>query len=279
MIKKILITSLGALLACVGSATYAKNQSLTPNEAISHCLSQPDEKLFALPGHLATTYVIAYIAGQGISNTLILAYFSQYPDENKQLDAIVNAIKNKTPLTKDKYTQDAVTKLHSLHGGNLNAIKLRRDSIYNAISSNLKQSNNFWKAGVLIHAYGDAFAHTKNFGSESEVAYGPTIGHLIHSIIGEDPDQITYKENKQKYLAYVDKLYALLETKNANPKELQDFKESVIQNKCTNDKCFMDEVLTDFHSIRMNRFTYCMNNNMKPLSKKQVQEIMDQIKD
>ncbi len=165
---------------------------LSPSIAIKLCSieSTKMQPTFTGTGHLNTTYKIASIAGR-MHEAKALAYFSQYPDEDKNFDAITNAIKNKIPLLNDELSQAIVKKLHSLHGGGQDVIMARRKSLELAIKKNLESSNTIWKSGLLIHAYGDTFAHTNGkFGSNEEVAYGPKSGHLFHSIFEDNPDNI-----------------------------------------------------------------------------------------
>lgn len=260
----------------------AAPNSLSPTKASEDCIgslwNRLDGQMFNIVGHAETTYVISVLAGQDIVNTHELTYFSQYPDANKELDAIVNAVKNKIPSESNKFTQDIVTKLHSLHGGDSEKIKQRRTEVENGIKNNLKKTDDVWKAGLLIHTLGDTYAHTyKKFWTNDEVAYGPATGHLGDSIFGEDPDSVTSPKTKVKYLAYIDNLFAILKTDKADVKRFKDFKTKVKNTKCKDDICFSNEVL-EFNN-KMDRYDRCMNKFMTPLTRPQVQEVMDQIKD
>lgn len=258
--------------------------SLSVNDASNSCLNvlwQSEDKMgnkFGFVGHAETVYVIASLAGQNLKNIHELTYFAQYPDQMKELDAINNAIKNKIPFDNDKFTHDIVTKLHSLHGGDSKKIKMRRSEVENAIKNNLNNSNNIWKAGLLIHSLGDTYAHTYNqFNTDKEVAYGPATGHLFDSFFGHDPDAITPTKTKIKYLAYIDDLFDLLKTDDANTNRFNELKSKVETTTCTTDYCFGKYVL-NYHN-KMYRYSYCMDKYMTPLTKPQVQGVMDQIKD
>ncbi|MCI3879567.1 hypothetical protein [Acinetobacter higginsii] len=256
--------------------SYAK-PTLSPTDAAKTC--SPTLDVFYNPtGHLATTYLISKYAGQDLKNSLTLSYFSQYPDEDKDYDAIVNAVKNKIPFANDDFTLAVVTKLHSLHGGGSGQVKERRLALEAAIKKNLENPNDMWKAGLLIHAFGDSYAHTLNaFESDKEEAFKPEVGHLFHSIIGEDPDQITRKENQKKYLAYVDKLFGLLKTDRADQAALDSFKLKVENSSCEDDFCLKNEILNG-DKLLINNFQMCMKIKMKPLTREQVQSVMDEIK-
>nr|WP_314523992.1 hypothetical protein [uncultured Acinetobacter sp.] len=253
--------------------------SKSPMEAVNKCYLNQAGFYYDYIGHQDTTYIIANIAGQDTKNTLALSYFSQYPDADKKFDAIVNAVKNKIPYANDKFTQDAVVKLHSLHGGDSTAIKNRRNNLEKLISGYLKNSDDTWKAGLLIHSFGDAYAHTKgNFGTTKEQAFGPDVGHLFHSIFGDDPDKVVRKANQDKYFAYIDRLFELLKTDYASQDRLNKFKNEISNSKCTTEECLEQEVFFRHGALNLNDFTSCMDENMKPLSKEQVQDVMDRIK-
>ncbi len=61
-----------------------------------------------------------------------------------------------------------------------------------------------WEKGVVIHALGDAWAHTKGSGAD-EQAYGFPLGHLFD---GHAPDTISTAPGK--YVAYIQNLYGAL---------------------------------------------------------------------
>jgi hypothetical protein len=69
----------------------------------------------------------------------------------------------------------------------------------------LIQSGNLtpWERGLLIHAFGDSFAHTK--GPNNSVAYG---GDWGHGLAGHEPDIIG--NNPRLYQLYVHDLYLAL---------------------------------------------------------------------
>lgn len=253
-------------------------EDLSPSIAIKLCSIESTKKMptFTDSGHLNTTYKIASIAGRS-RDAKALAYFSQYPDEDKTFDAITNAVKTKIPLLSDDLSQAVVKKLHSLHGGNQDIILARRKSLEVAIKKNL-ESSNIWKAGLLIHAYGDTFAHTDGkFGSKEEIAYGPVSGHLFHSIFKDDPDNILVGNARTKYIAFVDSLFNVLKTDSSDIAALKVYLLKAEQTNCKTDDCFKSEVLGVQNFLGFNKFNSCMDANMKPLSKEQVLEVLNQI--
>ncbi|USA54583.1 hypothetical protein NDN13_05145 [Acinetobacter sp. C32I] len=262
----------------ISSTSLYADQKLSPVKATDMCMQHLSDK-FNKYGHSYTTFMIADLAGRSENETLTLTYFSQYPDEDKQYDAIVNAFKNKIPFLGDEFSRDAVKKLHSLHGGGRSIIDARRKSLENAIAVNLKNQNDIWKAGLLIHAYADTYAHTDGkYGAKDEKAFGPFAGHAFHSILGKDPDKFTDKNNIPKYTAYVDHLFKLLKTSKAHEKAFLNYKNLIDNNDCKSDECFMKKALpaTDLKKITM--FKNCMDKNMRSLTQNEVQGVLDQIK-
>lgn len=271
---KLILTPIFLLIS---NSLYA-DQKLSPVKATDVCMQRLSNK-FNEYGHSYTTFMIADLAGRSEKETLALTYFSQYPDEDKEYDAIVNAIKNKIPFLGGEFSRDAVRKLHSLHGGGRAIIDGRRKSLENAITVNLKNQNDLWKAGLLIHAYADTYAHTEGkYGAKDEEAFGPFAGHAFHSIFGKDPDKFTDKNNIPKYSAYVDHLFKLLKTNKADEKSFVNYKKLIDNNDCKSDECFMNKALpvTDLKKIKM--FKYCMDTNMRSLTKNEVQGVLNQIK-
>lgn len=277
MKKIISVLAIVPLLTLTSISLYA-DQKVGPVKAINECMGQLNIK-YGPDGHFYTTYKIAKLAGMNDKDVLALTYFSQYPDEDKSYDAIVNAFKNKIPFVGDQFSKDAVKKLHSLHGGGRSIIDARRNSLEKAISTNIKNQDNIWKAGLLIHAYADTYAHTKgDFNSQSEKAFGPAFGHAFHTLTGNDPDEFTNKANTPKYLAYVDNLFKVLKTKNANDKAFIDYKHIINNNKCGDDSCFTGKVLTKMELEEAEKFKTCMDSNMRSLTKNEVQGVLNQIK-
>src|SRR5262245_14589668 len=63
--------------------------------------------------------------------------------------------------------------------------------------------------GLLIHAYGDAFAHTTtDFGGGPDRAMGWPLGHGAWNVTGQSPDQI--RNNPDRYNAFAGNLYHIL---------------------------------------------------------------------
>lgn len=156
--------------------------------------------LYEEDGHLYTTYIVAMRAGLPRPRALELAWGSQVPDANRRFTAVNAAW---TALW-DKHKQQIMTTLHSLHGGGPAQVAKRRDDLDALVRVALEQGEPDWRVGLIIHAYGDSYAHTYINGDE-EHAYGWPLGHAED---GHAPDKIALAG--PKYLTYVGRLYKAL---------------------------------------------------------------------
>lgn len=110
-----------------------------------------------------------------------LAYYTQYPDEDlayaaKEAGVVIMGSGEGSPFSPSQvlFSYDIQKLLHSLHGGNAAEVKRRRDCLESMVRnySNLAA----WERGLLIHALGDAYAHTR--GSRGAgTAFEPPLGH------------------------------------------------------------------------------------------------------
>jgi hypothetical protein len=99
--------------------------------------------------------------------------------------------------------------LHSLHGGDETAVLNRRRQLHDLLASGLaNRSLPDWQAGLIIHAYGDSYAHTRlNEGHLK--AYGDWFGHLSD---GHTPDSI--RDAPEKFLEFTSGLFSCLKGEN-----------------------------------------------------------------
>lgn len=249
--------------------------SLAPNAAIPKALDCSNTGLtFPVEGHLFTTYKIAMLAGIDIQVALVIAYFSQYPDIDPEFNAV-----NQFPKVFTKRRNFVMRKLHSLHGGNSTDIHARKDNLRKSIKQ-LLSNEEYWKAGILIHSLGDAYAHTKGkFNSIEEKAYGPKLGHGVDSAIemifgiDKDPDNINRSVVREKYIAYVNDLFSLLKNGNANEQGLNDFLENIKVDQCADKICPTFQVLSKSDEAIVDRFIKCMNESMRSLRKNEVESL------
>lgn len=160
-------------------------------------------------GHKFTTFCMARAAGFSKERSYVLSTYSQEPDDQAWMNAtsfsnIVTAFGSKTIALKNI--------LHSLHGGNPGAVETRRSAIEGLIEKKLASMDprTDWEVGLLVHAYGDAYAHTDENGD----AYSPGIGHLLH---WHGPDDIY--NDIDKYMLYAGNLYELFRAVGGGPKD------------------------------------------------------------
>lgn len=264
------------LVGCASNTLLAKKE---PLDAATYCAASPS---FGPDGHLYTTLSITDAAGYNEIRQLILSYYSQYPDIDDDYEAVSVSVKYLFVPWKWGWRNDITGVLHSLHGGNREAIDLRRKNIRNALSNTLNDPKNDWLSGLVIHAYGDSYAHTRNeFNSETESAYNVWIGHAIPDLLGNSPDNIKGRGNEPKYLGYVTDFYKTLKQSNGNGYDDQKFKQFISfidKLECAGGQC------PNFHALfhgepvknsRIDRFTDCMNLNSRPLLKAEVQQAID----
>ena len=156
--------------------------------------------LWDISGHFWTTYLVAVSTGMTAAQAYELAYYSQLPDQVFSLDAYEQGKRNFIGLADKQWTQEIFNWLHSLHGGGPAAVAARRKclrSLLTAPGSGLMP----WEKGIIIHALGDAYAHTYTKDGQT-YAYGYPWGHALASHV---PDEIG--QNFSEYEAYIRALY------------------------------------------------------------------------
>jgi RHS repeat-associated protein len=174
--------------------------------------------LYGPAGHYYTTYLVARAAGLSPDQAFRLAYWSQYPDLNKGYNAI-GRITNPS----DVGLSDVQELLHSLTGGD--AAKLR-NYLNCLIKHGDLSSDDINALGILIHPYGDTYAHAYPDPNQwlgtprqripnpywyrgKETLYQSPIGHFL---AGHNPDYIA--SDPMKYGNYIDQLYSALQSLN-----------------------------------------------------------------
>lgn len=155
---------------------------------------------YEIDGHLYTTFVVATLAGIPLLRALDLSWGSQIPDANRKFTAVSAA----WDVLWNKHSKRLMKILHSLHGGDQKAVIKRRADLKSLLMEGRERGEPDWKLGLIVHAYGDSYAHTylKN---GKETAYGIPLGHAGD---GHTPDKIG--EFPDKYLAYIQSLYEAL---------------------------------------------------------------------
>lgn len=119
--------------------------------------------------------------GISAADSFRLAYYAQYPDQTIRYNAVNQGFRlqtaNRNPGPRESELR-AFKVLHSLHGGSAaDAERWRRCLTSMAEDASLNQ----WQRGLVLHALGDAYAHTRKGGEQ----YGPPTGH---GRVGSKPD-------------------------------------------------------------------------------------------
>jgi RHS repeat-associated protein len=174
--------------------------------------------LYGPAGHYYTTYLVARAAGMSQKQAFLLAYWSQYPDLNKGYSAT-----GRITHPSDVGLYDIQEYLHSLSGGD--AAKLR-DYFNCLIKHGSLSDDEINSLGVLIHPYGDTYAHAYPDPNQwigtpkqripnpywyrgKETLYQFPVGHVFS---GHNPDYIA--SDPAKYDNYVDQLYNAIRSLN-----------------------------------------------------------------
>jgi len=164
--------------------------------------------LYERDGHFYTAGYIAYLAGYDNQSIQNFSCYTQTPDEIIGLNAVWVAIYASFPSMWD-YRHEITSSLHSLHGGDAQAVEERRKRLKAMIIESIKPGAEAqpWQTGFLIHAYGDSYAHVDG---EPPQAYGQIIGHAIPTLFGNSPDAIFLANNHVRYLDFVTELFDAL---------------------------------------------------------------------
>ncbi|MCO7568459.1 hypothetical protein NJH78_00580 [Pseudomonas chlororaphis] len=266
--------------ACSGNPI---NGTLDPVRAANKCVEE-SSGAFVPDGHLYTTLSIAEIVNLPIERQLAIAYFSQYPDIDHDYEAVPVSFKYLLLPHKWQWRNDINGKLHSLHGGGRKSIDERREVIRKSLTELIKDPSNDWISGLLIHAFGDSYAHTKKpYNSSKERAYGVWIGHAIPTLSpwSSSPDDIKALGNEPKYLGYANELHETLKVDDSDAAKFKEFLEFVDKLECTGGQCPNFHALfngqADTKNSRIDHYTSCMNQNMRQLSVPEVQSVMDKL--
>lgn len=193
IIKKLAVAIMAATVAaCATPAYQIENPSCGPQAAYPK---------FGRDGHQDTTYVVAILAGRSASDAAQLAFYNQAADD-VWLRFSAPPLTFWGSVTDLGYRHRIIGVLHSLHGGDVEAVAQRRRALSSAIrDASRDDPDYFWTTGLTIHALGDSFAHTRTDGS----AYGELYGHAFD---GHAPDTIGLRP--ELYITYVETLFDAL---------------------------------------------------------------------
>jgi len=253
----------------VGDGTFSAD------EALKLCLPSPQRveispNAYGIDGHQWLALRIAMAATHDYRLSHGIAYYAQYPD----IDTSYEAIGRSLNIIDLGWRKSIMDDLHSLHGGNAQAIQRRRSRLSEGVTYWYNsEDRQLWQVGLMVHALGDSYAHTKGkLNSPTEKAYGIPLGHAADSLFSRDPD--TIKNQKPKAIEYANKLYfALTGTSDNTTSEFDAIIYEI--NNCNDDSC---DFMRGFYRAQkgeksveqMGVFTDCMNRNAKKLTKDQV---------
>ena len=251
------------------------NPLLEPDVVAEVCASEIAQP-FGPDGHLFSTLLIARYAGIDEANAYTLAYYSQYPDLDSNFKA------TSLFIFAPNWRSDVREVLHSLHGGEREAIDARREVLKNFIKDSIHQDPpNYWQAGLMIHAFADAYSHTKEpLGDPDQRAYGSVIGHLHH---WKKPDQIARQKVFPKYREFAEQLYDILALGSvAGKQQLTEFLNTIEALACDG-WCWGSEVDRVEEAIyttgSFNESWYkCIEERARPLREEEVQGVFDRVK-
>ncbi|WP_395746281.1 RHS repeat-associated core domain-containing protein [Prosthecobacter sp.] len=186
--------------------------------------------LYQEAGHYYTTYMVAVAAGWSKSDAYDLAYHSQMPDETPELTAFDSVWKTGAKILRgDSQLRRNQQHLHSLTGGKgRGAVAERRAQLKGLAST---KGLSIEMRGLIVHAFGDSFAHTRTRGVEvqndrstnQDAAYGRPFGHAG---AGHLPDLISARP--ELFNSYVDNLAEALS--KANGTKINSAKLNAIKN-------------------------------------------------
>ncbi len=175
-------------------------------------------------GHYYTTLLTSLATGFDKNTSQKQAYFSQFPDEIMELDAVYRTLNeakiNSTPrgVVYDTFFDTYNEKIHwGTHAITGNTASKERRYTKNRILNSSTRIGSI-KMGFLLHRLADTYAHTKvdNFSKDREGKdlYGPyAIGHGLSSG-KDDPDVITNRP--ELFKKYASDLYDILSNKNSS---------------------------------------------------------------
>ncbi|WP_338244760.1 hypothetical protein [Maricaulis maris] len=200
--KNLFRTAALASLCGLAACSTPGYRSLNPS-----CLEANGQPKYQRDGHQDTTYVIARFAGHSDEDAARLAFFNQAADDL--------ALRYAAPQVSVwglvggwSYRHRINAVLHSLHGGNPEAVAQRRLDLAELIEQrNRTTPRADWQTGFLIHALGDSYAHTNPAGE----AYGELYGHVFD---GHWPDLVGNR--RELYIDYIEALFDALEMPTAS---------------------------------------------------------------
>lgn len=209
-----------ALAKQVPSPGHSEHQTF-----LSARLSQKLIPLYEKDGHIATSGYIAQMLGLRKERIGNLSCYSQAPDDLALRYSAPAVGVWGLPLYTG-YRHDIVNSLHSLHGGNAQAVADRRKMLEALVHQSFVSSQPDWQTGFLIHALGDSYAHVYSKNGQLH-SYGEFVGHAFENTRwGERPDSIFVNGHSDIYLSYVSALFRALSPAGGASQERKDLLEA-----------------------------------------------------
>lgn len=171
--------------------------------------------LYQADGHFYATYVVARLNGYSDRVSYELAYYSQYPDQHRKLDAVMAGfdiaqkfLERSIAAENGVYAKDESAEnweiqryIHALLGDDIAGVQRYRNCLDRLIN---RGGLNLWEKGILTHALADTYAHLEGSGSDQR-AYGPPFGHALDMHGPDIPS-----EDPEKFGEYIRKLNTVL---------------------------------------------------------------------
>tara|TARA_R110000868_G_scaffold208192_4_gene457629 strand:- start:3538 stop:4419 length:882 start_codon:yes stop_codon:yes gene_type:complete len=214
---------------CIAAAlTLSACASWTQPLAIAVCGPVKLELKYKSDGHLDTAYIVARHAGWSAADAAELAFYTQAPDD---FAAAYSAPSGTARLFGLQFERAHLLSsvLHSLHGGGSDDVAYRQCSLAQMLSEQVSgwddaaQQDQHWKAGFLVHALGDSYAHVwgVNQNRPGSVAYNPVVGHIPDGLVHGNPDDID--GNYVNYRRYARQLFAALDRGQGDAASLEAY--------------------------------------------------------
>ena len=212
--------------ACATNVYQVENPSCEPPSSIPK---------YGRDGHQDTTYLVAILAGHSAHDAALLSFYNQAADD-VWFRFSAPPLTFWGSVTDWGYRHRIIGVLHSLHGGDAQAALDRRRALAIAISdADSSAPDYYWQTGLMLHALGDSFAHTRADGS----AYGELYGHAFD---GHTPDIIG--ERPALYLTYVETMFDALGGNNRGDRAaLNEYKRAIEALTGASDESFTEAVL------------------------------------
>ena len=213
---------LAAALTLSACATWNEPLALAVCGPVKLALKYKDD------GHLDTAYIVARHAGWDAASAAELAFYTQAPDD---FAAAYSAPGGTARLFALQFERAHLLSsvLHSLHGGGADDVAYRQRVLSQMIDeqagawSDPARQDEHWKAGFLVHALGDSYAHVwgVNQNQPGSVSYNPVVGHIPDGLVHGNPDDIA--GNFPNYALYVRALFAALDRGNGDAAALEAY--------------------------------------------------------